>query len=88
MAIALLANSLYTCVNLPYSALAAELTTDVPLRTRLNTARFTGSILASLLGIVIGALVLKDHHDPTSYWQMGLLTGGVVAIATLLCGWG
>jgi GPH family glycoside/pentoside/hexuronide:cation symporter len=88
MAIALLANSLYTCVNLPYSALAAELTTDVPLRTRLNTARFTGSILASLLGIVIGALVLKDHHNPASYWQMGLLTGGVVALSTLLCGWG
>jgi GPH family glycoside/pentoside/hexuronide:cation symporter len=86
--VALLSNSLYTCVNLPYSALAAELTTDVPLRTRLNTARFTGSILASLLGIVIGALVLKDHHNPASYWQMGLLTGGVVAVSTLLCGWG
>ncbi|MCP9774009.1 MFS transporter [Cyanobium sp. WAJ14-Wanaka] len=86
--IGIVANSLYTCVNLPYSALAAELTTDVSLRTRLNTTRFTGSILASLVGIVIGALLLQDHQNPASYWKMGILTGAVVSTSTLLCGWG
>jgi GPH family glycoside/pentoside/hexuronide:cation symporter len=86
--ISILANSLYTCVNLPYSALAAELTSSVPLRTRLNTARFTGSILASLLGLVIGALLLRDLRQASAYWQVGLISGSVIAVATLLCAWG
>jgi GPH family glycoside/pentoside/hexuronide:cation symporter len=83
-----LAQSFYTAVNLPYSALAAELTGDVDLRTRLNTARFTGSILASLVGIVLGGLLLQDHSDPASYLRVGLLTGLLVAGSTLACGWG
>ncbi|MFN7898382.1 MAG: MFS transporter, partial [Synechococcaceae cyanobacterium] len=86
--VSVLANSLYTCVNLPYSALAAELTTSVPLRTRLNTARFTGSILASLLGLVIGALLLRDLRQASAYWHVGLISGSVIAVATLLCAWG
>ena len=56
VAISIVANTLYTCVNLPYAALAAELTTDEGLRTRLNTVRFTGLILASLLGVPALAL--------------------------------
>jgi GPH family glycoside/pentoside/hexuronide:cation symporter len=86
--ISVLAQSFYTAVNLPYSALAAELTSDVGLRTRLNTARFTGSILASLLGIVLGGLLLQDHHDAGRYLQVGVLTGLTLGGSTLLCGWG
>ncbi|WP_255005702.1 MFS transporter [Cyanobium sp. ATX 6F1] len=86
--ISMVANSLYTCVNLPYAALAAELTTDVSLRTRLNTARFTGSIIASLVGIVLGALLLRDHSNASSYLQVGLLSGVIITGSTLLCGWG
>ncbi|MEB3332094.1 MAG: MFS transporter [Synechococcaceae cyanobacterium] len=88
LAISVLANSLYTCVNLPYSALAAELTSSVSLRTRLNTARFTGSILASLIGIVLGGLLLRDHHNPDAYWRVGLLTGAIISLCTLVCAWG
>lgn len=88
VAISVVANSIYTCVNLPYAALAAELTTDVCLRTRLNTARFTGSIVAGLVGVVMGALLLKDHSNPNSYWQLGLITGLIITSCTLLCGWG
>jgi GPH family glycoside/pentoside/hexuronide:cation symporter len=88
VAISVMANSLYTCVNLPYAALAAELTTDTPLRTRLNTSRFTGSIIASLLGIVLGGLLLRDHSDAGSYWTVGLLSGTVITLCTLLCAWG
>ena len=54
VAISVVANSLYTCVNLPYSALPAELTESTTLRTQLNTSRVTGSIIASLIGIVLG----------------------------------
>ena len=88
LAISVLANSLYTGVNLPYSALAAELTTDTSLRTRLNTARFTGSILASLTGIVLGGLLVRDHSNAASYGSVGLLSGSIITICTLLCAWG
>jgi glycoside/pentoside/hexuronide:cation symporter, GPH family len=86
--ISTLAQSFYTAVNLPYSALAAELTGDVALRTQLNTARFTGSIIASLVGVVLGGLLLQDHSDPASYLQVGMLVGLIVTMSTLLCGWG
>jgi GPH family glycoside/pentoside/hexuronide:cation symporter len=88
LAISVVANSLYTCVNLPYSALAAELTTDVPLRTRLNTARFTGSIIAGLVGLVLGGLLLRNPADPAGYWRVGLLSGAIITLSTLLCAWG
>ena len=88
VAISVLANSLYTCVNLPYAALAAELTTDTRLRTRLNTARFTGSIIAGLVGIVLGGLLLTNHADAGSYLKVGVLSGAIIAVFTLLCGWG
>jgi GPH family glycoside/pentoside/hexuronide:cation symporter len=88
VAISVLANSLYTCVNLPYSALAAELTTSTSLRTRLNTARFTGSIIAGLIGIILGGILLRDHHNARSFLQVGMLTGAIIAVSTLTCGWG
>ena len=88
VAISVLANSLYTCVNLPYAALAAELTTNVNLRTRLNTSRFTGSIIAGLVGIVLGGLLLRDHDNPANYWRMGLFSGLMITVCTLLCAWG
>ena len=85
--VSVLANSLNTCVNLPYSALAAALT-NVSLRTRLNMARFTGSITAGLVGIVLGGLLLRDHQNPLSYWQVGVLSGLIITVCTLLCAWG
>ncbi len=88
VAISTLAQCFYTAVNLPYSALAAELTGDVALRTRLNTARFTGSIIASLVGVVLGGLLLQDHSNPASYLRVGVLVGLIVTAATLACGWG
>ena len=88
VAISVLANSLYTCVNLPYAALAAELTTNVNLRTRLNTSRFTGSIIAGLVGIVLGGLLLRDHDNPANYWRMGVFSGLIITVCTLLCAWG
>ncbi|MEX1317574.1 MAG: MFS transporter [Synechococcaceae cyanobacterium] len=86
--ISAVAQSFYTGVNLPYTALAAELTTSVALRTRLNTARFSGSIVASLVGVVLGALLLQDHSDAARFLRVGILAGVIVAATTLICGWG
>jgi GPH family glycoside/pentoside/hexuronide:cation symporter len=88
VAISVVANSLYTCVNLPYTALMAELTSSTTQRTRLNRARFTGSIIAGLVGIVLGGVLLKDHSNPTKYWQLGMLSGLVISASTLACCWG
>ena len=41
VAIQLVAMALYSCVNLPYSALASELSSSTQLRTQLNASRFT-----------------------------------------------
>lgn len=88
LAISVLANSLYTCVNLPYTALAAELSSDVHLRTRLNTARFTGSILATISGALLAGVLISDLGDASTYGPVGQLSGLIIAATTLLCSWG
>jgi GPH family glycoside/pentoside/hexuronide:cation symporter len=88
VAISVVANSLYTCVNLPYTALMAEVTSSTTLRTRLNRARFTGSITAGLVGIILGGVLLRDHSNATSYWHLGLLSGLIISATTLICCWG
>ena len=66
--VASLFQATYSGVNLPYAALATELTNSTPLRTRLNTARFTGSVLASLVGLVAGAML--THRGASGYWLL------------------
>ena len=88
LAISVLANSLYTCLNLPYTALAAELSSDVNLRTRLNTARFTGSILATISAALLAGLLVRDLGDASTYLPAGLASGVIIATTGLICGWG
>jgi GPH family glycoside/pentoside/hexuronide:cation symporter len=88
LAISVVANSLYTCVNLPYTALAAELSADVNLRTRLNTARFTGSILATITAALLAGVLVQNLGDPSTYLPVGLVSGLIIALTALLCGWG
>jgi len=86
VAIQLVAMALYTCVNLPYSALASELTSSTQLRTQLNASRFTGSILAGLAGLVLGALLVGQGAE--GYLRMGWVSGLTLTVFTLLCCWG
>jgi len=80
--IASLFQATYSGVNLPYAALATELTESTPLRTRLNTARFTGSVMASLAGLLLGALL--THQGLKGYWWLGCIAGGMLVISSLL----
>ena len=57
--ISILLMTAYTCVNLPFAALSTELSSEVSTRTRLNAARFTGSIFAGLSGLIIAANILS-----------------------------
>ncbi len=76
----------YTSVNLPFAALSTELSKDIAVRTRLNAARFTGSILAGLSGLIIAANILSKNEF--GYFSMGKLSGIVAALATLISCWG
>jgi glycoside/pentoside/hexuronide:cation symporter, GPH family len=89
-AASILFNAFYTVVNLPYTALTAELTKDYDERTSLNSFRFTfsigGSILSLIIALVISAIVPKDRA------LQFLILGAVCAIISVLpiywCVWG
>ncbi len=83
---AILLMTAYTGVNLPYAALSTELTENTALRTRLNAARFTGSILAGLSGLIIAAKVLSVGDQ--GFVLMGRITGTIASFATLVACWG
>ncbi len=76
----------YTSVNLPFAALSTEITEETSIRTRLNAARFTGSILAGLSGLIVAAGLISSGHD--GYLLMGRITGGIATITTLISCWG
>jgi glycoside/pentoside/hexuronide:cation symporter, GPH family len=72
--ISILFNTFYTVVNLPYTALTAELTKDYDERTSLNTFRFMFSIGGSILALLIARAVFMLSIPPTQqYLWMGLI---------------
>lgn len=74
-------NTAYTAVNLPYTALTPELTKDYNERTSLNQFRFTFSISASILSLIIAQVVFATVQDPMrQYW----LLGGVCALLSII----
>jgi glycoside/pentoside/hexuronide:cation symporter, GPH family len=89
-AASILFNAFYTVVNLPYTALTAELTKDYDERTSLNSFRFTfsigGSILSLIIALIISAIVPQDRA------LQFLILGAVCAIISVLpiywCVWG
>lgn len=83
---AILLMTAYTSVNLPYAALSTELTQDTAVRNRLNAARFTGSIIAGAIGLIVAPLLLIN--GASGYLAMGRVTGTIAAVATLACCWG
>tara|TARA_Y100001968_G_C19390430_1_gene735246 strand:- start:224 stop:1579 length:1356 start_codon:yes stop_codon:yes gene_type:complete len=86
IAITILLMTAYTSVNLPFAALSTELTQDISIRTRLNAARFTGSILAGLSGLIVAAGLLSSGTN--GYIAMGRITGSIATLTTLISCWG
>ena len=64
----------YTGVNLPFSALSTELSEETSVRVKLNAARFKGSIFASLTGLVIAGLILKEAQSAYNYFLIGIIS--------------
>jgi glycoside/pentoside/hexuronide:cation symporter, GPH family len=72
--ISILFNTFFTVVNLPYTALTAELTKDYDERTSLNTFRFMFSIGGSILALLIARAVFMLSIPPAQqYLWMGLI---------------
>ncbi|HEY9645636.1 MAG TPA: MFS transporter [Chroococcidiopsis sp.] len=84
VAIAIVGNTFYTIVNLPYIALTPELTRDYDERTSLNSFRFSFSIGGSILSLLIalGIFSLVKSDQPNQYLILGL-TCAILSIAPL-----
>lgn len=86
--ISLLFNTAYTAVNLPYTALTAELTQDYNERTSLNSFRFTFSIGGSILSLILAQIIFAvvkspDGSGAASTLQYAIL-GAVCAVISVL----
>lgn len=80
IAIAVLFNTLYTVVNLPYTALTPELTQDYDERTSLNQFRFAFSIAGSLLAGVFHPLLIGLFPENPQWGYMVVSAMWSVAI--------
>ena len=65
VAIAILFNTAYTAVNLPYTALTPEITQDYNERTSLNSFRFSFSIGGSILSLILAQIIFAIVKDDT-----------------------
>lgn len=88
--IAILFNTFYTAVNLPYSALTPELTKDYNERTSLNSFRFAFSIGGSIGSLLLALVVFQVI--PGQQQQQYLVIGAISAIISIFpiywCIWG
>lgn len=88
--ISIIFNSLYTAVNLPYTALTPELTQDYDERTKLNSFRFAFSIGGSILSVILVGIIAG--MIPNDRIQQYVVIGAVCALISVLpiywCVWG
>ena len=83
---AVLLMTAYTAVNLPYAALPSELSSSASVRTHLNAARFTGSLLAGFLGLMMAFSLVRQ--GAAGYGRLGMAGGALIAGSGLLCAFG
>lgn len=86
---AIIFNTAFTAVNLPYTALTAELTQDYHERTSLNSFRFFFSIGGSIFSLILAQMVFARVEDPALRYPV---LGGICAVLSVLpiywCVWG
>lgn len=80
--VAILFNNFYTVVNLPYTALTAEITKDYDERTSLNSFRFGFSIGGSILSLMVALAVFQ--LIPGDAAQQYIAMAGVCAVLSVL----
>jgi glycoside/pentoside/hexuronide:cation symporter, GPH family len=76
----------FTAVQLPYTALAAELSDDYDERTSLIGFKSAFSIGGSLLGLVLAQIIFAQVAQPRQqYFLLGLVSGGIALVAIAIC---
>ena len=81
--VALLLDSFYTVINVPYAALTPELTQDYDERTSLNSYRFAFSVGGALISAVAHPIIVSAAPDPrTGYMISGMIWA---IVATVPC---
>ncbi|MBD0364031.1 MAG: MFS transporter, partial [Coleofasciculus sp. C3-bin4] len=88
--VAILFNTFYTAVNLPYTALTPELTQDYDERTTLNSFRFAFSIGSSILSVIFfGIIAALFPNNRQLQYLIVALGCTVLSVLTLYwCIWG
>lgn len=87
--IALLSNSFYTVVNLPYTALTAELTEDYNERTTLNSFRFAFSLTGGIAALALAFTIFGAVQDSgQQYLWIGAIGAILSIIPLFLCVFG
>lgn len=87
--IALLFYTAFTAVSVPYSTLAAELTTGYDERTKLVSFNAAFSIGASLFSLSLAQVIFAKITDPSQkYLILGGACGVIAMLAVYLCVWG
>ena len=84
--VGLLFNIAFTAVNVPYTALTAELTQDYDERTSLNAFRFAFSIGGSIIAGVLHPLIVDRFATPMmGYLVSGAIWGGLTILPFFWC---
>lgn len=90
LVVALLLDTAYTAVNVPYTAMTPELSDDYDERTSLNAYRFSFSILGGTLAafvhtIIIGSFageaVLQGYAISASIWAVLIVISNIITFA-------
>ncbi|MGI0483014.1 MFS transporter [Geminocystis sp. CENA526] len=76
MMIGIVFNIFYTAVNLPYQALTPELTQDYNERTNLNSFRFSFSIGASIVSLILAGAIFEVYqgNNQEKYLILGIIS--------------
>lgn len=86
LVVGLLLRTAFTAVNVPYTALTPDLSSDYDQRTQLTFFRFSFSILGALIAVVSQpVLVGLGGNVYTGHALSGLVWFAVMVVSTLVC---
>jgi GPH family glycoside/pentoside/hexuronide:cation symporter len=77
LVVSILLDTMFTIVNVPYTALTPELTNDYDERTSLNSYRFVFSIIGGLVAAAVHPVIV-DSVAATSNVQTGYMVSALV----------
>jgi glycoside/pentoside/hexuronide:cation symporter, GPH family len=80
--VAILLNTFFTAVNVPYTALTAELTSDYAERTRLTAFRFGFSILGAVGAVGLHPVIVGLFGDVRTGYMIAGFVWGVMIVAS------